>query len=90
MKNCLLEKLRNIKLPIVANNDKDYNFLIKMKEYYNLRIDIYRYNLFLFLGNSHTFNNDEEINYDKKINKCIFLIDNLDEINLKSSEFFYI
>ncbi len=88
---CLLEKLRDIEEPIFVNNDKDYNFLIKMKEYYNLKFDVFSDNIFLLVGSSyHKFNYDEGLTYDQKINKCIFLIDTLEEIGLSSSDFFYI
>lgn len=90
MESCLLEKLRNIDKPIFVNNETDYNFLMKMNEYYNLKLDIYNVNSFLLIDSYYKFNYDDGLTYDKKINKCIFLIESLDEINLKPSEFFYI
>lgn len=86
----LLEKLENIDKPIIVNNKKDYDFLSKMKEYYNLKFEIYDDNLYLFLNDYYKFNYDDGISYDRKINKPIFLIENLDELKLDSSKFFYI
>ncbi len=90
METCLLEKLMSIDTPILVNNIKDYTFLIKMKDYYNLKYDVYSDKLFKLMSSYYKFNYDDGITYDEKINKCIFLIESLDEINLNSSEFFYI
>ncbi len=87
METCLLEKLASIDTPILADNEKDYNFLIKMKEYYNFKYDVYSNKLFMLMNSYYKFNYDNGITYDKKINKCIFLIDNLNELNLKPNEF---
>lgn len=90
METCLLEKLASIDTPILVNNDKDYKFLTRIKEYYNFKYDVYSNKLFMLMNSYHKFNYDDGITYDKKINKCIFLIDCLDAIDLKSHEFLYL
>lgn len=89
MDTCLLEKLASIDIPILVNNEKDYNFLVKMKEHYNFKYDVYSNKLFMLINSYYKFNYDNGITYDKKINDCIFLIDSLDTINIKSNDFLY-
>ena len=90
METCLLEKLASIDTPILVNNERDYEFLIKIKEYYNFKYDVYNNKLFMLMNSYSKFNYDDGITYDKKINKCIFLIDSLDAINIKSNDFLYL
>lgn len=87
METCLLEKLASIDTPILTDNEKDYDFLVKMKEYYNFKYDVYSNKLFMLMNSYYKFNYEDGITYDKKINKCIFLIDSLEELKLSLDEF---
>ncbi len=91
MQQNLLDQLKLISCDILVNNEFDFDFLTKIKEYYGLKYKVFYEEIKLLLFNDFIyFNYNDGLKYDEKIDKCVFLIDNLNELKNISFNFFYI
>ena len=87
MVNNLLERLKNSFSNILVNNPFDYEFLNIIKNYYQFKYEVYYDNFDLLISDYVKFNYDDGLKYDGKINKCVFLIDDIKELRNANLEY---